>query len=101
MLPRRQLTQETATVLDDIRQTSSDEYWETLRKRWGALLSYRYLGRQFSSMNAVSDDTVTLRHDRRTAAGGILAQVLSISAPSGAAPSDHEVVPNRVIHRLH
>jgi len=52
-------------VLKDIRDTDSEEYWETLRQRWGALLSYRYLGRQFSSMNNVSDDTVTLRHDMR------------------------------------
>lgn len=87
-------------MLDDIRQASSDEYWETLRKRWGALMSYRYIGRQFSSMNNVSDDTVTLRHDMRNAAGGILAQVLSISAPGGGGPSDLEVVPNPVIHSV-
>jgi hypothetical protein len=87
-------------VLKDIRDTESEEYWETLRQRWGALLSYRYLGRQFSSMNNVSDDTVTLRHDMRNAAGGILAQVFSISAPGGGGPSDLEVVPNPVIHSL-
>jgi hypothetical protein len=88
------------TVLDDIRNTSAEEYSETLRQRWGALLSYRYIGRQFSSMNNVSDDTVTLRHDMRNAAGGILAQIFSISAPGGGGPSDLEVVPNPVIHSL-
>ena len=40
-------------VLDDIRNTDPTEYSETLRKRWGGLLSYRYIGRQFSSMNNV------------------------------------------------
>ena len=50
-------------MLDDIRNVHPEEHWETLRRRWGALLSYRYIGRQFSSMNAVADDTVMLRHD--------------------------------------
>jgi hypothetical protein len=87
-------------VLEDIRKTDTEVYWETLRKRWGALMSYRYIGRQFSSMNNVDDDTVTVRHDMRNAAGGILAQVFSISAPGGGGPSDLEVVPNPVIHSL-
>lgn len=87
-------------MLEDIRDTNPEEHWETLRKRWGALLSYRYIGRQFSSMNAVDNDTVTVRHDMRNAAGGILAQVLSICAPGGGSPSDLEVVPNPVIHSL-
>jgi hypothetical protein len=92
--------EEDLTVLDDIRNTDTAEYSETLRQRWGALLSYRYIGRQFSSMNNVSDDTVTLRHDMRNAAGGILAQIFSICAPGGGGPSDLEVVPNPVIHSL-
>ena len=87
-------------MLKDIRETETAEYGETLRQRWGALLSYRYIGRQFSAMNNVSDDTVTVRHDMRNAAGGILAQVFSISAPGGGGPSDLEVVPNPVIHSL-
>ena len=89
-------------MLEDIRNTDrdSERYWETLRRRWGALMSYRYIGRQFSSMNKVSDDTVTLRHDMRNPAGGILSQVLSICAPGGGGPSDLEVVPNPVIHSL-
>jgi hypothetical protein len=87
-------------VLEDIRTTDKDQYWETLRRRWGALMSYRYIGRQFSSMNNVEDDTVTLRHDMRNAAGGILSQIYSISAPGGGGPSDLEVVPNPVIHSV-
>ena len=87
-------------MLEDIRATDKDQYWETLRQRWGALMSYRYIGRQFSSMNKVDDDTVTLRHDMRNAAGGILSQIFSISAPGGGGPSDLEVVPNPVIHSV-
>ena len=61
--------------LPDIRNTPAEEYQETLRRRWGALLSYRYIGRQFSSMNNTAvTDTVTIRdHDMRNPAGGILA----------------------------
>lgn len=88
-------------MLDDIRGTSTEEYWEVLRQRWGGLLTYRYIGRQFSSMNAsATDDTVTLRHDMRNAAGGILGSVLSCCAPGGGGPSDFDVVPNPVIHSL-
>jgi hypothetical protein len=87
-------------VLEDIRTTDAEKYWETLRQRWGALMSYRYLGRQFSSMNNVDDDTVVLRHDMRDAVGGILGQVFCICAPGGGGPSDLEVVPNPVIHSL-
>ncbi len=88
-------------MLEDIRNTSPDEYWETLRQRWGGLLSYRYIGRQFSSMNSsATDDTVTLRHDMRNASGGIMASVLSICSPGGGGPSDLEVVPNPVINSL-
>lgn len=87
-------------MVDDIRNTDADQYWETLRERWGALMSYRYIGRQFSAMNNVSDNTVTVRRDMRNPAGGILAQVFSISAPGGGGPSDLEVVPNPVIHSL-
>ncbi len=87
-------------MVDDIRGVSEDEYWSELRHRWGSLLSYRYIGRQFSSMNNVADDTVTLRHDMRNAAGGILAAPLAISCPGGGAKSDLEAVPNPVIHSL-
>jgi len=31
-------------VVDDIRNTPTEDYWEELRQRWGALLSYRYIG---------------------------------------------------------
>jgi hypothetical protein len=86
-------------VVRDIREVSDEEYWAELRSRWGALLSYRYIGRQFSSMNNVADATVRLRHDMRNAAGGIMAAPLAISCPGGGS-SDLEAVPNPVVHSL-
>ncbi len=73
-------------TLEDIRDTDKDQYWETLRQRWGALMSYRYIGRQFSSMNKVDDDTVTLRHDMRNAAGGSSARSSRSAPPAAVAP---------------
>jgi len=85
-------------VLKDIRETPREEYAEELRKRWTSLLSYRYIGRNHGSMNTGPiDNTVTLRHDMRNAAGGILASVLSITCPGGAGRSDLQTVPNPVI----
>jgi hypothetical protein len=85
----------------DIRQVSQDEYWEGLRHRWGALLSYRYIGRAFSSMNSsTTDESVVLRHDMRNAAGGVMAAPLAIACPSPGSRSDLEVVPNPVILSL-
>jgi hypothetical protein len=82
----------------DIRQFSDEEYWEELRRRWGGLLSYRYLGRRFASMNAnVTDESMVLRHDMRNPAGGIRAAVLGIACPSAGGPSDLQAVPNPVV----
>jgi hypothetical protein len=86
--------------MQDIREVSADDYWAELRRRWGALLSYRYIGRQFSSMNNVVDAAVTLRHDMRNAAGGIMAAPLAITCPGAGGKSDLEAVPNPVIHSL-
>jgi hypothetical protein len=86
-------------ALRDIREVADDEYAEELRRRWGGLLSYRYIGRNHSSMNVGPvDDTVTLRHDMRNAAGGIMFAPLAISAPEGGGSSDLVAVPNPVIH---
>jgi hypothetical protein len=86
----------------DIREVGAEDYWQELRQRWGALLSYRYIGRQFDSMNTTAvDPTVRLRHDMRNAAGGIMAAPLAISCPGGGGgKSDLEGVPNPVIHSL-
>ncbi len=88
-------------MLRDIRELTAeqDAYAAELRRRWGGLLSYRYIGRRFASMDVGPiDDTVTLRHDMRNATGGILLAVLGISSPEGGGMSDLTAVPNPVIH---
>jgi hypothetical protein len=88
-------------VLEDIRATSDDEYWEDLRLRWTSLLSYRYLGRSHASLNSgPPDPTMKLRYDMRNASGGIMAAPLCIAAPEGGGISDDVGVPNPVIHSL-
>lgn len=88
-------------MLRDIRELTDQQeaYAEELRRRWGGLLSYRYIGRMYSSMDPRDvEDTVTVRHDMRNAAGGLLFAVLGISAPESGHMSDLEAVPNPVIH---
>src|SRR5437764_6104163 len=87
-------------VVNDIRNTAPEEYWEELRRRWGALLSYRYIGRQFSVMNNVADNVVALRHDMRNSSGAVMVAPLAIICPPGGSGSDLETVPNPVIHSL-
>src|SRR5665213_3411494 len=82
------------SVLEDIRATSDDEYWEDLRRRWTSLLSYRYLGRSHASLNSgPPDPTMKLRYDMRNASGGIMAAPLCIAAPEGGGISDDVGVP--------
>ncbi|WKG01192.1 hypothetical protein [Mycolicibacterium sp. HK-90] len=88
-------------MLRDIRDLADDPdaYAAELRSRWGGLLSYRYLGRSYSSMDlGPVDDTVTLRRDMRNPRGGLLLAVLGISSPDSGGVSDLEAVPNPVIH---
>ena len=88
-------------MLKDIRDLSNDtdEYREELETRWSSLLSYRYIGRNHSSMNTGPvDNTVKLRHDMRNAAGGLMVAPISISSPEGGGRSDLVAVPNPVIH---
>jgi len=88
-------------MLQDIRELKNDPdaYAAELERRWTGLLSYRYIGRNHSSMNTGPvDDTVTLRRDMRNVTGGLLVAPLSISAPEGNVGPDTETVPNPVIH---
>ncbi|CAN5531334.1 hypothetical protein BH09ACT8_BH09ACT8_58970 [soil metagenome] len=85
----------------DIRELTGDPaaYAAELRSRWGGLLSYRYIGRTYDSMDlGPTDNTVTVRHDMRNATGGLLLAVLGIASPEGGHMSDLEAVPNPVIH---
>jgi hypothetical protein len=88
-------------MLRDIRELADerDAYAAELRRRWGGLLSYRYIGRSYASMDlGPADDTVSLRHDMRNATGGLLLAVLGIASPEGGGMSDLEAVPNPVVH---
>jgi hypothetical protein len=88
-------------MVRDIRELTGaqGEYAAELRRRWGGLLSYRYLGRRYASMDVGPvDNTVTLRRDMRNATGGILLAVLGIVSPEGGGMSDLEAVPNPVVH---
>lgn len=88
-------------MLQDIRELTNEQeaYAAELRRRWGGLLSYRYIGRSYASMDlGPADNTVTLRHDMRNTTGGILFATLGIASPEGGGMSDLEAVPNPVIH---
>jgi hypothetical protein len=88
-------------VLRDIRELtdSPEAYAAELRRRWGGLLSYRYIGRSYASMDlGPEDNTVMVRRDMRNGAGGLLLAVLGIASPEGGHMSDLEAVPNPVIH---
>ena len=85
--------------LRDIRELAddADAYRDELYKRWTGLLSYRYIGRNHSSMNiGDTDDTVVIRRDMRNEAGGIMVAPLAIASPEGC-QTDMVAVPNPVI----
>jgi hypothetical protein len=85
--------------LRDIREFlgDTDAYRDELHRRWTGLLSYRYIGRNHSSMNVGdSDDTVVIRGDMRNEAGGIMVAPLAIASPEGC-QTDMVAVPNPVI----
>ena len=85
--------------LRDIREflDDADAYRDELHRRWTGLLSYRYIGRNHSSMNiGDSDDTVVIRRDMRNEAGGIMVAPLAIASPEGC-QTDMVAVPNPVI----
>lgn len=83
----------------DIRELKDDPdaYRDELQRRWSGLLSYRYIGRNHSSMNlGPVDNTVKIRRDMRNEAGGIMVAPLAISSPEGSS-TDLVAVPNPVI----
>ncbi len=88
--------------MKDIRDLRGDKeaYAAELERRWTGLLSYRYIGRRYGSMDsgADSDSTVTVRHDFRNSTGGLMVAPIAISSPEGGGRSDLEAVPNPVIH---
>jgi acyl-coenzyme A thioesterase PaaI-like protein len=88
----------------DIRELKHDQaaYAAELERRWSGLLSYRYIGRRFGSMDAGEgiDATVRVRRDFRNTTGGLLVAPLAIASPEGGGMTDLEAVPNPVIHSI-
>ena len=85
--------------LRDIRELTDDPeaYRAELERRWTGLLSYRYIGRNHSSMNlGPEDNTVRVRRDMRNESGGLMVAPLAIAAPEGG-QTDLVAVPNPVI----
>jgi hypothetical protein len=82
----------------DIRDTDPDKYWETFAEKWTSLLTYRYLGRRWSSLDTgVEGSFMTLRHDMRNSTGGIMAAPLCVASPECGGFNDDLVVPNPLI----
>src|SRR3546814_12378184 len=88
----------------DIRDLQGDPeaYAAELRRRWGGLLSYRYLGRSYGSMDlGPADETVTLRRDMSHSTGGLLLAAIGIHSPEGGAIPALGDVPNPALPSSH
>jgi hypothetical protein len=82
----------------DIRATDPEKYWETFAEKWTSLLTYRYLGRRWDSLDTgVEGSSMTLRHDMRNSTGGIMAAPLCVASPECGGFNDDFVVPNPLI----
>jgi hypothetical protein len=96
------MREELSAPLQDIRDLKEDKdaYAAELERRWTGLMSYRYIGRRYGSMDvdADGDTTVKVRHDFRNSTGGLLIAPIAISSPEGGGVSDLDAVPNPVIH---
>ncbi len=88
--------------MKDIRELKEDKdaYAAELERRWTGLLTYRYIGRRYGSMDVgVEDDNIVrVRHDFRNSTGGLMVAPIAICSPEGGGRSDLEAVPNPVIH---
>ncbi|MBJ7509384.1 MAG: hypothetical protein JHD37_09115, partial [Ilumatobacteraceae bacterium] len=66
----------------DIRGADPDKYWEVFEDKWTSLLTYRYLGREWGSLDTgVEGNFMNLRHDMRNDLGGITAAPLCVASP--------------------
>lgn len=82
----------------DIRDVNPERYWDAFAEKWTNLLTYRYLGRRWASLdNGVEGETMNLRHDMRNAAGGVMAAPLCVASPECGGFNDDAVVPNPLI----
>ena len=85
----------------DIRDTDPDKYWEAFEDKWTSLLTYRYLGREWGSLDTgVEGNFMNLRHDMRNDLGGMTAAPLCVASPECGGFNDDVVVPNPLIASL-
>ena len=85
----------------DIRGTDPDKYWEAFEDKWTSLLTYRYLGREWGSLDTgVEGNFMNVRHDMRNDLGGITAAPLCVASPECGGFNDDVVVPNPLIASL-
>ncbi|MCX6533234.1 MAG: hypothetical protein NTW34_03440, partial [Actinobacteria bacterium] len=85
----------------DIRDTDPDKYWEVFEDKWTSLLTYRYLGREWGSLDTgVEGNFMNVRHDMRNDLGGITAAPLCVASPECGGFNDDVVVPNPLIASL-
>ena len=83
----------------DIRGAEPADYWKAFEEKWTSLLTYRYLGREWGSLdnNVAEGHFMKLRHDMRNSTGGIMAAPLCVASPECGGFNDNVVVPNPLI----
>ena len=89
-------------MVDDLRAATPKEYWDRFGAMMGAdgLLTYRYLGRRTVALHDVDHDSMRIRSDMRTAAGGLMAAPLAIATAESGGFTDIESIPAPVTAEL-
>ena len=92
-------SEQSANKPSDIREAAPADYWKAFEEKWTSLLTYRYLGREWGSLdnNVADGHFMTLRHDMRNTSGGIMAAPLCVASPECGGFNDNVVVPNPLI----
>ena len=92
-------SEHSANKPSDIRGAEPADYWKAFEEKWTSLLTYRYLGREWGSLdnNVADGHFMTLRHDMRNTSGGIMAAPLCVASPECGGFNDNVVVPNPLI----
>src|SRR4051812_22788164 len=88
-------------MTNDLRDVPPERFWQRLTEvMQSGLLTYRYLGRKNRDMHDVPHDSMAIRRDMRTAAGGIAAAPLMIAAADAGGFTDFDAVPAPVVASL-
>ena len=86
---------------NDLRSVPPERFWQKLTEvMQSGLLTYRYLGRKNRDMHDVPHDSMVIRRDMRTAAGGLAAAPLMIGAADAGGFTDFDAVPAPVVASL-